>query len=240
MTTKRLLDDVNVLKKDRNRNENPRKRSRCAGSIEVADDSVGGNNSATRNLVDEIKQSSCSLRLSYSSTGSSSKESQTSSFLTSSDFYDADVDIKPPSKSMDVSVAIRRIEKKPRKLLNSIDGEQKISFSIEGVEQGNIQEREILPTYWVENQENNFCRMKSTPDSMGVGIVKNIDVHGDNKRLSLLEKDQSPINTSLESANSEPAFKPADIINLDKTLFGDLTGNCSNTSASGGTTASRL
>ena len=239
MTTKRLLDDVNVLKKDRNRNENPRKRSRCASSVEAADDSVGGKNSATRNLVDDIKQSSCSLRLSYSSTGSSSKESQTSSFLTSSDFYDADSDIMPPSKSMDVSVAMRRIEKKPRKLLNSIDEEQKITFSIEGVEQGNIQEREILPTYWVEDREINFRRMKSTADSMGIGIVKNIDVHGD-RRLSLLEKDQSPINTSLESANSEPAFKSVDIINLDKTLFGNLTGNCSNTSASGGTTASRL
>ena len=238
MTTKRLLDDVNVLKKDRNRGDNSRKRSRSASSVDTVNDSVGGKNIATRNLVDDIRQSSCSLRLSYSSTGSSSKESQTSSFLTSSDLHDADLDIMLPSKSMDISVAIRRNEKKPRKLLSSIVRGQEISSPIEEVAQEDIQERGIWPAYWAEDNDVNFCRMKGTTDSMGIVIKENIKVHGD-RRVSLLEKDQSPINTSLESANSESAFKSAEMINLDRTLFGELTGNCSNTNTSGGTTASR-
>ena len=76
MTTKRLLEDVNVLKKDRENDGHSKKRSRRTSAGEA---------DANEDDIDPKRQSSCSTRLSYSSGSSSSSESgQQSSIETSS------------------------------------------------------------------------------------------------------------------------------------------------------------
>lgn len=71
MTTKRLLEDVNILKKDRQKSESfeTRKRER----EESGDDTAAlHDGSVIKNLADNRRESTASTRLSYSSTSSSS------------------------------------------------------------------------------------------------------------------------------------------------------------------------
>ena len=243
MTTKRLLDDVNVLKKDRNRNENPRKRSRFADSANSTDDSMDEKRVNIRNQAEAIKQSSCSLRLSYSSTGSSSKDSQTSSFLTSNDLCDLDVDVISPTDLRKESHTRRRNEKKPMERLFSIDREH------EG-EQNEIPQKEehLRPVYWAEDENVTFSRMEGNKEDSKSrvgdrGETETEIEEEDGRRLSLLEGDQSPINTSFESAITDPVLTPAhteEITEISCIQSGELLSNCSHMSTSGGTTASLL
>ena len=192
MTTKRLLDDVNVLKKDRGKSGNTRKRSRARNiNEELEGESGAPNDDSTR------RQSAVSRNLSYSSSSSPSAESQSSS--TGSSFSSAFPSVPDAATSTAYSStsptsrgrsdAIRKNEKKPLGGLFSAGR----SLNTER------DESEPWPQYWPEEKESSFHRMKFDLDvnDINAGVKEEEE---DDRRLSHLEKDQSPINTSYETS----------------------------------------
>ena len=190
MTTKRLLEDVNVLKKDRENDGHSKKRSRRTSAGEA---------DANEDDIDPKRQSSCSTRLSYSSGSSSSSESgQQSSIETSSQtslLCDIDREsLFSPKNSTERSNAIRKNEKKPLGVI--FDAGKGIGES-PLVRRGTYG-AETWPTYWGDETNQNFQRMKNIQDNRNEeGEVEDVDEDG--RRFSTLEKDQSPINTSYET-----------------------------------------
>ena len=191
MTSKRLLNDVSILKEEKegNARKNPLRGSADSDS----DSEIGGNTKHTRN---KRRDTTSSARLSYSSTSTSSSAE---SFLT----------FPGPMSSID---NIHGSD------TNALASQSSADYLIAE----NIPEKSSQTSQEASQEET---ILKKGEESYG-------PLPYDARRISLLESDQSPVNTSFESE-----LTPADSNNASFNSSSSSSSSSSNNSNSNGNSA---
>lgn len=157
MTSKRLLNDVSILKEEKE--ERARQNPRRDSADNDSDSKIGGNSKHARN---KRRDTTASARLSYSSTSTSSSAE---SFLT----------FPGPTSSIDT--------------IHGSDTNALASQSSVDLKDENITAKS---TKTVQEASQDEKILKNGEESYG-------PLPYDARRISLLESDQSPVNTSFES-----------------------------------------
>lgn len=219
MTTKSLLDDVNILKKDRHKSESTWTRKRDREGID--DGLMTGQQYEVSAMADctDRRESTASSRLSYSSTSSSNTSHYSSADPGENDDVRSQHDELLPSereapvKSCDAMLEV--ITKEEGKVVNMLvrgkdslsDNQTSLSNQVDGCFSKNRKIDRIEITLLVP-RDKITCSEK---------MARSGDILFGNERETLQRaKEESPLNTSLESE-----FTPSSASNISSNTSSD-------------------
>jgi hypothetical protein len=188
MTTKRLLDDVNILKKDNEKSETRKRNREVSGDDDMTAPLQDG--SVTTDQTDNRRESTASARLSYSSTSSSSS--------SQSSWTDLREDDVPPLEALECVVGSEVLACEVDEEANTTLAGEKSNLSDIQAFGVNQYDENLLRNGEIDRIESTiFIHDDEVTDILQHPKSSNILLR--NERRTHYNKEESPLDTSFES-----------------------------------------